>query len=307
VRGKRAAMRLTRSFVCSLWLFGALLVGCNQYRVNQTSLVPAAILTPPVAFEPGLDVSATGSYVVGSAGRTSEGDDASLWISRGSLVSALEYSGRVVGGRMQFFHGFNAGASRVTTQSLGKPSGLVWGAGPSLLFRAFGDHPGHRLNFDVGTLFVVAPSRVRAECVDCMEGDLDQSGTFRDRSMALMLTTGVQHRVLIDEELRVVWSLNLQTSVTNRYELDGNIPGRSKVNMGIVHPTIAVGVEWSPTWWATVQPGLAWIAPPSPSIYLPAVLLSLRFNPSSDRSELEEVVPETGLRVLDSNLASLSK
>lgn len=284
-----------------------LLAGCQTYRVNQTSLVPAAILTPPVAFKPGFDASATVGYGMGTGVRTRAGEDSSLWVSRGTLTTALEYSGRVVGGRLQVFHGLNAGASRATENNLGKPSGHVWGIGPSMLFRALEGHPHQRFTFDAGLLFVVAPSIVQAVCIDCGPGEQNDEGSYVDRSVALMVSTGLSHRILLDEKKRLIWGINLQTSVTNRYENDRNIPGRSKVNMGAPHPTFAFGLEWSAADWATLQPALAWIAPPAPAIYLPTIMLSVRFGVPTDRDEASEDEPETGLSVFDQNLAHLQR
>lgn len=292
-----------RFLLVACWLAcGAFLTACNTYRVNQTSLVPSAILSPPVAFKPGFDGSLTGTYTAGSVGRTEFGKDASLWVSRGTLLTALEYSGRVVGGRLQLFQGFNSGADRVTRNNVGKPSGQVWGFGPGLVFRALGDHPRHRLTFDASTLFVVSPSRVLASCTSCESGeifDTDESGFFHDRSVAFMISGGFQHRILLSENLRVLWGFNLQSSVINSFELDRSIPGRSKVNMGAPHPTVMAGIEWAASGWATLQPGFAWIAPPSPEIYLPTALLTVRFHDQDDAWDTREPASRTGLRVLD--------
>lgn len=287
-----------------LWsLVGAaVLAGCNSYRVNQTSLVPSAILSPPVAFKPGFDGSLTGTYTAGSVSRTENGKDASLWVSRGTLLTALEYSGRTAGGRLQLFQGFNTGADRVTRNNVGKPSGQVWGFGPGLVIRTLHDHPHHRLTFDASTLFVVSPSRVLADCTTCESGEIfevDRSGFSHDRSVAFMLSGGIQHRILLAENLRVLWGFNLQTSVTNRFALDRSIPGRSKVNMGAPHPVLTAGVEWSPAGWTTLQPGFAWIGPPSPEIYLPTALLTIRFHAQDEAWDEPRPAPQAGLRVFD--------
>jgi len=254
----------------------ALCAACqSRYTVQQTSLVPPAIVTPAPAARPGADFALLGSYVTGVRDRPWQ-KHASVWTARGYSVGTFEYGFRRAGVRLTGFGAPGRGAVAGEGKVMPNPGGTTWGGGPGALIRLLAPTSRHGLVLTTDLWLAIAPSRVQSECIDeCNR--TSGGGAYTDRSAAVMTTVGLSYRHRLIDALALTSSFAFQTLVTNdETRRDSVIAGRSKVRMGAPHPLFDLGIEWTPIPWVSVSPLVGWIAPPSPSLYLPTVSLVLR-------------------------------
>lgn len=262
--------------VCLLGLV-ACLVGCSSYSVQQTSLVPPAILVPTPSATAGSDFAMLGSYVTSVRDRASM-HDSSLFVARGQAVGTYEYGFRHGSIRATAFSAPAQGAARGQPSGFSNPSGMVGGGGPGGVVRLIRDRPEHNLTITGDLWLAVAPSRMRTACEGyCAFAEGGE--TRRDRSAAFMFTTGIQYRFRPAEFLAFTAGAALQTLLTNDAVRDSvAVGGRSKVRMGTLHPLLDAGVEVYVSDWFTLSPMVSFIGAPAPLVYGPTVSLVLRFH-----------------------------
>ncbi len=259
-------------------IMGALLIsGCSTYSVQQTSLVPSAIVVPTPSATLGSDFALLGSYVTSVRDRASM-SDSSLFVSRGQAVGTYEYAFRHASIRGTAFSAPGQGAVRGQPGGLSNPGGTVVGAGPGGVVRLIRDNEHHNLTITGDLWLAIAPSSTQSACVDNCTFAL-RGGAHRDRSVAFMFTTGLQYRVRPVSFLALTAGAALQTLLTNdEVRPESAFGGRSKVRMGALHPLLDAGIEVYISDWFTLSPMVSFIGPPAPLVYGPTVSLVLRFH-----------------------------
>ena len=257
--------------------FALCLLGCSRYTIQQTSLVPPAILSPIPASTPGPDFALLGSYVM-RASDPNRIEDASLWVTKGIATGTFEYAFRPASIRVTGFSAPSTGAYRANTDGFANPGRPVWGGGPGAVVRLLRHNERHNLTFTGDLWLAVAPSRIDSRCIeDC---DLASGGGARlDRSAAFILNQGLQYRFRLLPQIGFTTGFTLQTMVRNDEIRERSaLGGRSKVRMGAPHPMLDTGVELTPWPWVSVHPMVGWIAPPGALRYGPSLSLVLRFH-----------------------------
>jgi hypothetical protein len=282
-------MRTARSR-WSVLIWAVFIAACSRYTVQQTSLVPAAVIAPAPASQQGADFALLGSYLT-TFGARDWYSDSSLWVARGQAVGTFEYAFAGGSVRATAFGGPSAGAVRAQANTFDSPRRATWGGGPGGLLRFMRADPNDDLALTGDLWLADSPSRIDSNCNDSCTF-ASGGGRRIDRSAAFMFNSGLQYRHLFLRQLHLTLGAGLQTLVTNdAVREDSRLGGRSKVRMGAPHPLFDLGLEWLPAPWFGLSPVLAWAAPPTPLLYGPTVALVVRLHVARERASAADHSP----------------
>ena len=248
-------MRSLPPLVLALVLAAA---GCVTYKVQQSSLVPAATLPPPpTASGRGIAdlyvADSTVSFLL--TPELAPNENAGLWIPRTQVDGALTLRpGRGLGLRLLWLDGLPQGAMAASPTTLSNPGGNTWGVG-----FGFDVSSDQRAPWAVGAsldlLALTVPSHVIAVCVEnCPLASIQATGhsqtdTVPLYSVAMRLTwrAGASARLFVTGAIK--------NHPTNMATFESAFPD-GEVSSGRVNVLTGVGAEIQLGEWLSVVPQL---------------------------------------------------
>lgn len=266
----------------------ALCAGCSTYRVQQSSLVPAATVPAATGDRGLLELYAEDSTVTFlSRPELAPSSDAGLYVARHQLqLAGAAHISKYLGMRGLMKHGLSVGAMAAAPTTLRNPGRGVsaWGHGWFAKLPLAGRR--HRLHLAVDYQLVHVPSFVITQCVSGCEGEVaSRRGLQRDVTFQSALALTYIHQPARDLDLR--FTAAFQTHPTNVRDFESSRPD-AEVESGPAYLTLGLGAEILLTPYFSVLPQISWPVSREPIVYGPIFGIGLRgilHDPQGGRAE----------------------
>jgi hypothetical protein len=247
-------------------------LGCTTYRVQQSSLVPAAVPPPPARFDSRGDLFlGNGTVAHIGAPELFPSEDAGLYVPRtqldGQMAVRLHRRGAL---RLLYREGFQQGAIATFPTLIDAPERNVRTGGLGYVVRLGGF--GEAWSVDIGFELLMAniPSNV---LITSDAGVHRRSGLQIDMVPVFSNWLLASHR--ISDHARFFYQLALQTHPTNQRDFTSTSP-RGEVYVGELNVVVGLGFEVDVNHWLSVVPQVHWPATAKPIRYGPIIALGFR-------------------------------
>lgn len=251
-----------------------LLTACETVRVQQSSLVPAAILPPAPRQDGVLDLYLEHSTVTFvSRPERVPSSDAGLWVARHNLqAAATVHASEHMALRLVAVGSPSAGAMRAAPTTLRNPGSAVYGAGTGIAASVPLGSERTQLHLVADFVALSIPSFVRAACTGCSP-DASQGGRL-DRDPLGQGAFAVVGSQQVSASTRVTLAAAVKNHPTNLEEFD-NYAVDAEVHEGPVNVVVGLGVETDIEWFS-IAPYLQWPVTRDPVRYGPLLGLGVR-------------------------------